>query len=60
MLLCVSVVYVCVSVRMCVWVFIPAHDLPAPPAAPADVVHHTDLRTDHPLVASLSKTQIHT
>lgn len=37
-------------------VFIPAHVLPAPPAAPAGVVHHTGLRTDRPQAASLSKT----
>lgn len=38
-------------------VFIPADVRPAPPAAAADVVHHTGLRTDPPQAASLSETQ---
>lgn len=37
-------------------VFIPVDVRPTPPAAAADVVHHTGLRTDPPQAASLSET----
>lgn len=37
-------------------VFIPADVRSAPPAAAADVVHHTGLRTDPPQAASRSGT----
>lgn len=36
---------------------VPAGVLSALPGVPADVVHHTGLRTDHPQVVSLSKTE---
>lgn len=41
---------------MWVEVFIPVDVRPTPPAAAADVVHHTGLRTDPPQAASLSGT----
>lgn len=40
---------------MRVGVFIPVDVRPTPPAAAADVVHHTGLRTDPPQAASLSE-----
>lgn len=37
-------------------VLVPADVRPTPPAAAADVVHHTGLRTDPPQAVSLSET----